>query len=440
MRVAVAGAGIIGVASAYQLLKEGHDVTLIDAAQPGAGASHGNMGWIVPADAGPVPAPGMIVQGLRGMLRNDSPVYIRPSLRPGFLRFLAGMASHCNRGDFRAACQANLGLCERTLELLDAYAADGIAFEMHSAGLIMAFAAPRGLQHHQADLDLAQAAGLEPQVLPGPELADLEPALRPDLAGGILFPHERHLRPDQLVSGLAARCRELGAVFRDGTALTGVRRTADGRRVRALVTSHGEIGADAYLLAAGADSGPLSALFGTRLPVHPGKGYSIDYAPPPVPLARPVSLTDAQVAISPLDGMIRLGSTMEFAGPGTAVNPARVAAIRRAPARYLRDWDPAPGTGTAPWAGLRPMTPDGLPIIGALPGLDNAWVATGHGMLGVTLAPGTAQAVAQAITGRTPPAVLAPFDPRRFTRRRRTRPRASGASTRHRPSRTPAVP
>jgi D-amino-acid dehydrogenase len=418
MKVAIIGGGVIGLTTAYHLLWDKHEVTVIDAVRPGAGASHGNAGWIVPADAGPVPAPGMVLQALKWMLKRDSPLYVRPSLHPSFLRFMLAMARHCNSRDFRAAYRANLALCEGTLELLDSYAADGVAFEMHDAGLLMAFAEEQGLHEHAANLDIAREFGLDPQVLTGPEVAAREPALRPTLAGGLHFPHERHLRPDLLVSGLLARCRQLGATFLNDAPVTEARRDAT---VRALVTPRGDIEADAYLLAAGAHSGPLSALFGHRLPVRPGKGYSIDYSPPPVPLTSAVNLCDAKVAVTPLDGRLRLAGTMEFAGLDTVINPVRVAAIRDAPARYFADWHPQRDTASGPWAGARPMTPDGLPIIGRLPGLANAWVATGHGMLGVTLGPGTGRAMAQAIGTGTIPALLTPFDPQRFgARARRT--------------------
>jgi D-amino-acid dehydrogenase len=417
MRVAIVGAGIIGLASAYHLLQDGHDVTLIDAAVPGAGASHGNAGWVVPADAAPVAAPGVVLQALKWMLRPASPLYVRPSLNPAFVRFMVAMARRCNRDDFRSAFTANLVLCEDTLDLLDAYTADGVKFEMHTEGLILAFAEQEALDHHITDLDIPAEHGLEPEVLTGSALAALEPSLRPQLAGGIHFPHERHLRPDALVSALAARCRELDATFRDHAPVTAVRRDS---RVHALVTPAGDVTADAVVLAAGAHSGPLSRLFGVRLPVRPGKGYSVDYEPAPVSLKRMVNLADARVAVTPLDRRLRLAGTMEFAGLDTRISPVRVRAIRQAPTRYFTEWDPELPPCSAPWAAARPMTPDGLPIIGRIPGLDNAWVATGHGMFGVTLGPGTGRALASAISNGAVPAALAPFDPRRFRHRRRT--------------------
>lgn len=411
MKVAIVGAGIVGLTSAYHLLKGGHEVVVIDAATPGAGASHGNAGWIVPSDVGPVAAPGVVLQGLKWMLRKDSPLYVRPSLRPDVVRFMIALARRSNRNDFRAVLQANLALAEGTLELLDDYAADGMRFEMHAEGLIQAFTSPTGLLHHQADLDIATGAGLDPQVLTGEQVAAREPALRPSLAGGIYFPHERHLRPDQLIRALVDRCTALGAVFRERTPLVAVRRDTE---VRALVTPGGEVTADQYLLAAGAHSGALSAQFGARMPIRPGKGYSVDYTPAPVRLTSAVNLCDAKVAVTPLDGTLRLAGTMEFGGLDVEINPVRVGAIRRAPARYFVEWDAGAEPSSGPWAGTRPMTPDGLSVLGRLPGLRNAWVAAGHGMLGITLGPGTGRVLAEAIGAGVIHPLLAPFDPIRF--------------------------
>jgi D-amino-acid dehydrogenase len=417
MRVAVIGGGIIGLTSAYHLLERRHEVVLVDGAGVGSGASHGNAGWIVPAECGPVAGPGMVLQGLKWMAHRDSPLYIQPSLDPQFVRFMLAMARRCNRADFRAAFRANLTLATKSIALLDQYAADGMAFEIHRDGLVMAFAGADALHHHSVNLDISAAHGLDPEILSGPELAEREPTLNPSLAGGIVFPHERHVRPDALVRALAERCRALGADVIEHSPVTNVDRRD--RRVRSVATSGGAVEADQFLLTAGAYSRPLAALFGVSLPVRPGKGYGVDYTPPPVPLKAMVNLADARVAVTPFDGTLRLCGTMEFAGLDTTINEARVRAIRRAAGRYFVGWsDPPPGP---PWAGARPMTPDGMPIIGRLPGSDNAWVATGHGMLGVTMGPATGRAIAEAIHTGSSPELLRPFSADRFTWRRSSR-------------------
>jgi D-amino-acid dehydrogenase len=165
----------------------------------------------------------------------------------------------------------------------------------------------------------------------------------------------------------------------------------------------------------------VSALFGSPLPIRPGKGYAVDITPPPVSLRGAINLSDAKVAVTPYNGRLRLSGTMEFAGLDEVVNDARVRAIAAAPTAYFPDYvapSPIPVAG----GGMRPMTPDGLPIIGTLPGTDNAYVSSGHGMLGLTLAPGTAHALAARILGGALPPRLLPFGPGRFVRQAKRMP------------------
>jgi D-amino-acid dehydrogenase len=413
MRVVVIGGGIIGLTTAHELTRDGAEVVLLDARATGQGASAVNAGWFVPAESAPVPGPGMVGQTLRWMLRPDSPVYIRPSPDPRFVAFMLGMWRRSNARDQRAGFEAHLRLAEQTAEVLDDYRADGIAFEMHEQGLLMVFARRENLEHHLADLDLVGRFGLDPQVLVGDDVRAHEPFLSDHVHGGIFFPRERHLDPRALVEALHKRLAELGVEIHEHTPVTGVRTTGsrDRRRVSAAITEAGAVEGDAFVLAAGAWTGRLSAAVGRRLPVRPGKGYSVDV--PALALRSATNLSDAKVALTPYGDRLRLAGTMEFAGLNENVNDIRVRAILRAPGLYLRNWQP-PTAPLRPQAGMRPMTPDGLPVIGLLPGTANAYVSTGHGMLGVTLAAGSARALTElVIHGRRPPQ-LAPFDPARF--------------------------
>ena len=413
MKAAIIGGGVIGLTSAYHLLQAGHDVTVIDAQTLGAGASHGNAGWVVPAESGPVPGPGLLLKAAKWMLRSDSPLYVQPSLQPEFVRFMFAMARHCNARDYRQGLRDNLALGERTMQLFDTYEQDGIEFEMHREGLVVAFADPHALEHHEKNFDVLTAAGLDPQVLTPTEVAALEPSLSADkIVGGISFPHERHLRPDLLVAGLAKRCTELGCHFLTHAPVTGFRRVDD--RVTGVHTGAGPVEADAYLVAAGTASAQVGEMLGVRLPVWPGRGYSVDFAPS-VPVRRMISLADIKVVITPMNDWVRLSGTMEFTNRAAAVSSARVEAIKRAPSGYLTEWEDVKPM-SRPWVGNRPMTPDGLPILGAIPGTENAYVATGHGMLGVTLGPVSGELMARYMTERAMPNVLRPFRAERFLR------------------------
>ncbi|MGC7100593.1 NAD(P)/FAD-dependent oxidoreductase [Amycolatopsis lurida] len=412
MRVIVVGGGVVGLASAYRLAASGADVVVVEAGAAGQAASHGNAAKIALAESAPVPAPGMVLQGLRWMLRPDSPLYVRPSLAPAHLRFLLRMARHCTRTDFRRGLEATLRLAENANELLDDWAHDGLAFESHQAGVLLAYESREHFDAQVDSLDIFEAFGMVPERLHDDAVRDKEPALSPLIRHGLFFPDDRQVEPDSLTGALAGRLRELGGEVREHTPVTDVLRQGD--RVTGVRTRTGTIEGDTILLTAGVWTGPLSRLLGAELPIRPGKGYSVDYTPSPISFKTSLTLEDARVAVTPLNGRVRLAGTMEFGGMDLGINQRRVEAIRRAAAQAFPDWgEPA---GAAPWAGLRPMTPDGLPVIGKLPGLHNVFVAAGHGMLGLALAASTAEVVTDLVLRQRTPLVAEPFTPRRFIR------------------------
>jgi D-amino-acid dehydrogenase len=256
-------------------------------------------------------------------------------------------------------------------------------------------------------------------VLSGDEVRDLEPALGIRVLGGILHPKERHIDPASLVAGLETACRRHGVRFRYGNPVTAVRRR--GSVVSALVAGGQEIPGEVFVLAAGVRTAGLSRLAGCPLPIRAGKGYGFDDTGGSAPLRHAVHLSEARVAITPLAGRVRFAGTMEFGGADDTVDPHRLRGIVRSAGEYLNGWSP-PSPPQA-WTGLRPMTPDGLPVLGPLPGRDNVLVASGHAMLGVTLAPATAELIAAMVNKGTAadtlPDAARPFLPQRLLPRYR---------------------
>jgi D-amino-acid dehydrogenase len=412
MRVIVVGGGVVGLASAYRLAASGADVVVVEAGAAGQAASHGNAAKVALAESGPVPAPGMILQGLRWMLKPDSPLYVRPSLAPAHVRFLVRMARYCTAADFRRGLEATLRLAEGANDLFDDWARDGLSFESHQAGVLLAFESRERFDEQTASLDVFEAFGLVPEHLHDDAVRAKEPALSPMIRHGLFFPDDRQIEPDSLTRALVKRCQELGAEVLEHTPVRTVLR--DGDRVTGVRTPTGDVTGDVLLLTAGVWTGPLSRELGVALPIRPGKGYSVDYAPSPVSFRTSLTLEDARVAVTPLDGKVRLAGTMEFGGLDLRIDQRRVEAIKRAAVHAFPEWGEP--EGAAPWAGLRPMTPDGLPVIGQLSALHNVYVASGHGMLGLTLAPSTAELVAEMILRGRMPLTAEAFSPRRFTR------------------------
>lgn len=409
--VAIVGGGIIGLCSAYYLNQRGVDVLVIDAAEPGNGASRGNAGWITPSLSGPVPAPGVVRQSIRWMFKPDSPLYIKPRLDFGLFGWLLQFWRYCNQGSYRRGLTATAELALGTFDLFDGLRQDGVEFEEHHAGLLFAFLTPSAMAHVEDDLRLLAPYGYSPLVVGKKEARELEPALADAVIGGVWMEQERQVRPESLTTGLTKRLLNEGVEFRPHTPVTSFE--LDRHRVQRVVTTRGTIGADAVLIATGAWAPGLAGPLGARIPIQPGKGYSLHYEPPPIPVSRALYLYEAKVGVTPLESAVRFAGTMEFSGINDVIETTRIRAIADAGRRYLRDW-PVGLEGAEQWTGMRPMTPDGLPIIGRLHPWDNVFIASGHAMLGMTLGPATGRAVADMITTGHVPEVLRPFDPGRF--------------------------
>ena len=417
--VVVIGGGVIGLASAYSLRRLGAEVTVIDAGPRELAASHVNAGWVCPSLSEPVPAPGLTAQSMKWMLRSDSPLYIAPRAEPDFLRWLLAFWRSCNAAQFRAGTEATAALAQRTMELYDGMRAAGVAFEQHTDGLLYAYLHEDALRHDHDTLHSLEPYGFTvPPVLDGAAVRDLEPALSRNVVGGFWLEQERSVRPDTLVSGLWDWLAANGATMREGERVVGLG-GANGT-VTTVVTDAASYAADAVVVAAGAWTPQVLGTVGVKMPIEAGKGYSIDFTPPPAlphAITHPLYLHESRVAVTPMDGMLRLAGTMELSGLNHVVRPERVRALVSRTGDVIAGWpDPvnleAPGVQV--WHGPRPLAPDGLPVIGWAKGWRNLAVASGHSMMGVTLAPATGEAVASLICHGRPPEVIRPFDPGRF--------------------------
>lgn len=414
-RSIIIGGGVIGLLSAYELRRRGRDVIVIDKGNFGQGASAGNAGWITPSLSAPVPAPGLVAQSIKWMLRPDSPLYVKPSVVPGMLGWLLEFWRHCNVEKYEQGRSA-LGMLNRlSLRDFDRLAEQGLDFEMHSAGLLYVFRTEEALRAYLDDLAHWEEFGAsEPKRLTPDEARELEPALRPEIIGGLLVESERHVRPEKLLSAAEQWLRANGADMRAHTEVADLV-IQDGRVTGVRVKGGDVIEGDEVLLATGAEAASLAARAGFELPMQAGKGYSLTIRNPKLKLGRSMYLVEGRVALAPYDGALRLAGTMELSGINTNLYEERIAGIRKSADLYLTNW--SEGDEIIPWVGMRPMLPDGLPAIGRAPTIPNFYIASGHAMLGVTLGPTTAALIADLMTKGQTEIDLTPFDPARFDRR-----------------------
>ena len=423
--VLVIGGGISGVSSAYHLAKAGVAVTLIEEDRIGGrvASSYGNMGLLVPSHALPVASPGVVAKGLRWMLRSDSPFYIRPRWDRELLRWLRGFRAAATHERAVAAAPLLYRLQAASVDLYQALGARlAKRADLERTGALYLVREQAAWSELREEAALLREAGVDAALLQADEVRERVPAANDSIIGGVFYREDARVVPDRLVVELAELARREGATIHEG--VTVFRAVRDGGRggghggrgsgrIREVYTSAGTLTPRQVVLAAGAWSPQLVASLSLRLPIQPAKGYSITVERPDACPAIPTHLYEAKVVASPMGpGRMRLGGTLELAGMDRSVNPRRIQAILAAVPRYLNGLYDLRVLEI--WRGLRPVTPDTLPIIGRPRHADNLLLATGHGMIGMSMGAITGQIIARLATGEDPGFDLTLLSPDRF--------------------------
>jgi D-amino-acid dehydrogenase len=409
-QVAVVGAGMVGLATAWFLQEAGLQVTVYERDSVGAGASWGNAGWLTPALTAPLPEPAVLRYGLRAIASPRSPVYLPLRADGTLLRFLGSFVAHSTARQWRRGMAAYVPLNERALEAFDTLAAGGVLAQTHPARPFLAcFRRERQAAALLAELEAIRDAGQDISFHPvtGWRARAGEPALSHGVQAAVQIVGQRYLHPPEYVRALSQGVRTRGGEVVEGIGVADLEHTSNGIIV---VTTTGERQRhDAVVVATGAELGRLAGRFGVRQPVQAGRGYSFSVPTEHMPRG-PLYFPAQRVACTPLGGRLRVAGMMEFRRPGDPLDPRRIAAIVDAVRPLLTGVDL--DDRRSEWVGARPCTGDGLPLIGVTAS-PRVFVAGGHGMWGMALGPITGMLLAQTVLKGEAPPELAPFDPLR---------------------------
>lgn len=413
--VLILGGGVIGLCSAYYAARAGHRVTVVDR-NPAQrdGCSFGNAGMVTPSHFIPLAAPGMVGTAFKWMWNPESPLYIKPRLNADLIswgwKFMrAANAAHVARS---APLLRDLSFASRAaFEELGAL--PGNDFGLVKKGLVILCKTQHAFDEEAKAAALANQLGVPAEVLDAKQTAALDPAVRMDIAGSVYFPKDCHLPPHRFMAGLQQQLeKKAGVTFLWETDVTGL--TQDGSRITSFQSSRGELIADEFVLAGGSWTPLLARSLGLKLPMQAGKGYSLTL-PKPRQLPHICAIfTEARVAVTPMDGALRFGGTMEIAGLNEDINPVRVRGIIKSVPKYYPDFAAHDFDGIQPWRGLRPCSPDGMPYVGRTARASNLILATGHAMMGLSLGPITGKLVAQIVSGEKPQFDLTLLNPDRY--------------------------
>jgi len=409
--VLIIGGGVIGVCSAYFLAQKGLQVTLIEKGEIASGCSYGNGGLIVPSHAIPLASPGALGNGLRWLLDSESPFYIKPRWDVDLFNWLARFALASRHRNMIRALPVLRDLLFASRALYEELAKTaGFDFGFEGNGSLLVCLSKQALEKERRETHLFEQFKIPVSVVNREEALELEPALLPNIAGGVYYPRDGRIHPHRFVVGLAEKAQGLGCQVWTKTEAMGFE--SAGGRITKVHTTRGDFAAKQIILATGSWSPEVARALKLRIPIQAAKGYSVTLENPPVTPKLPLLFSEAQVVINPLGEALRIAGTLELAGMDFSLNSRRVRAMQESSAEYL------PGLANAKvieiWRGLRPCTPDGLPIISRVKNFENLIIAAGHAMLGMSLGPITGKLVSQLVNEEKTELDVSPFGLKRY--------------------------
>lgn len=415
-QVVIIGGGIIGLYSAYYLQQKGHKVTIIERTDGADGCSYGNAGMIVPSHFIPLAVPGMIEKGIRWMFNSESPFYVKPRLNWDLISWgikFYQAANHTQVGNAMLALR-DISLFAKKL-YKDFAGAEKNDFSFEERGLMMLCKTAHTFHEEAEAAEIANKLGIEARVLDLAALHQLEPEVKPIVAGAVYYPGDAHLYPNALVPKLKELLLKQGVGFLYNTEATDFE--SENGTIKSIRTQAGvNIPVDELIIATGSWSQQLTKQLNINLPMQAGKGYSTTYEQQEgKKLNIPSILLEARVAITPMaDNLIRFGGTMEIGGINQHINMNRVRGIIKAVPEFFPDYQIEVPKQEKVWSGLRPCSPDGLPYIGRTKKYRNLIIASGHAMMGLSLAPGTGKLVQEIVDNEKTSIDISLFKPERY--------------------------
>lgn len=411
--VTIIGGGIIGLCSAYYLLNDGFQVTVIDQGDFNNNCSSGNAGMIVPSHFVPLAAPGMISKGIKWMFDSKSPFYVKPSLNKNLLTWGIKFWQYANDKHVLSSaaplCDYHL-LSKKLYEDLNAQ--KDLQFGFENKGILMLYKNESSAEEEIHLAGKAKELGLEVNVLTAKEAQELEPHTTLDVLGAVHYRCDAHLSPNDLVPQLINFLKKKGVKLIGGCKVNGF--SFNDKKITSISTDQGAFDSDLVVMTGGAWLPELAKMAGLRIPVMPGKGYSFKIDPIGGQILHPSLLLEARVAVTPMGDKIRFGGTMEIAQINHQININRVQGIVNSIPKYYPEYQVSVPELKDIWYGFRPCSPDGLPYLGYSRKIQNLIIAGGHGMMGLSLAPATGKIVADLAMDRPHEIDIASYLPERF--------------------------